>query len=106
MKKILLGILLATASISYAQQYRPSNTSVTVYNPYPTQQNYVQPNYKHFNTGVYLGVGGVIDEPMNQRVVGSILLVGDSYTATSVSTSFNQMTDKMEYTVTFYIKIF
>jgi hypothetical protein len=106
MKHVILTFFLVLSSITSFAQYRSSNTSVVTYNPYPTLPNSVQPQYKHFNSGIYLGVGGVVDEPMNQRVVGSLMLVGDNYTATSFSAAFNQMTDKMEYTMIIYIKLF
>lgn len=107
MKRLFLSLVLTAFYATGYAQGRPYNSSVTVYSPYPTLQNQVQsPRYRSSNNGLYLGVGGVIDEPMNQRVVGSLMFVGDSYTATSISTSFNQLTDKMEYTVTIFVKLF
>jgi len=108
MKKLILTLLTVVSTTLFAQS-RPTGTSITVYSPNPTFDNapgYIQPKYKHFSPGFYLGAGGVIDEPMNQRVVGSIMIVGDNSTATSFSASFNNMTDKMEYTIIFYVKMF
>ena len=108
MKRILLTALTFLSLTAFAQS-RPVNTSVTVFSPNPTYDNapgYIKPRYKHFSPGFYIGGGGVIDEPMNQRAVGSIMFVGDNYTALSMSAAFNNMTDKMEYTAIFYIKLF